>query len=84
MDFPEALDAYVYGEDHRPILQRRREFFEHLKEAYAAMWWVPVGHEPTLREAEEKLALLREQGPTPKAFTMKERFDPPNAVEASS
>ncbi|WP_199040838.1 DUF3291 domain-containing protein [Glycomyces salinus] len=76
---PEALDAFVYGDDHRPILQRRREWFEHLKEAYAAMWWVPVGHDPTVQEAEKKLTLLRERGPNPEVFTMKEKFPKPKA-----
>ncbi|WP_051325504.1 DUF3291 domain-containing protein [Glycomyces tenuis] len=74
---PEALHAYVYGEAHRPVLQRRREWFEHMTEAYTAMWWVPVGHVPTVPEAEKRLALLREKGPTPEAFTAKRPFPPP-------
>ncbi|MCH7230212.1 DUF3291 domain-containing protein [Glycomyces sp. L485] len=71
---PEALVAYVFGEDHRPVLQQRRQWFEHLDEAVTALWWVPAGHEPTISEAEKRLTLLREKGPTPEAFTMRERF----------
>lgn len=77
---PETLNAFVYGDRHRPILQRRREFFEHLKEAYAALWWVPAGHRPTVQEAEKKVTLLREKGPTPEAFTMKDQFPKPEPI----
>ncbi|THV41766.1 DUF3291 domain-containing protein [Glycomyces buryatensis] len=74
---PETLNAYVYGPDHRAILQRRREFFERLTEPYAAMWWVPAGHRPTPEEAEKRLTILREKGPTPEAFTMRDLFPSP-------
>jgi hypothetical protein len=74
---PEAFRAYVYGPAHRPFLQRRREWFEHLAEAVTALWWVPAGERPTVPEAEKRLTLLREKGPTPEAFTMKAEFAPP-------
>lgn len=74
---PEALRAYVYGETHRPYLQRRREWFEHARDAITALWWVPAGARPTVAEAEKRLALLRDQGPTAEAFTLKDPFDPP-------
>jgi hypothetical protein len=41
------------------------------------LWWVPAGHEPTVEEAEARLDHLREHGPTPEAFTFKQRFPPP-------
>ena len=28
-----------------------------------ALWWVPVGHEPTVEEAKAKLTLLERLGP---------------------
>jgi hypothetical protein len=74
---PEALNAYVYGPEHRAMLKRRREWFTHLTEAYSAMWWVPAGSRPTLPEAEKRITILREKGPTAEAFTMKDLFDPP-------
>ncbi|MCC3761922.1 DUF3291 domain-containing protein [Glycomyces sp. TRM65418] len=75
----EALRAYVYGPAHRPFLQRRREWFEHLAEAITALWWVPAGERPTVEEAEKRLTLLREKGPTIEAFTMKDSFANPEA-----
>lgn len=68
---------YVYGPMHRPFLQRRREWFEHLGEVATALWWVPAGERPTVEEAEKRLTLLREKGPTAEAFTMKEIFAKP-------
>src|SRR6201992_1035802 len=37
----ETLAAYVYGDAHRAVLRRRREWFEPLREAFTALWWVP-------------------------------------------
>jgi hypothetical protein len=76
---PETFREYVYGPAHRPFLQRRREWFEHLAEAFTALWWVPAGERPTVEEAEKRLTLLREKGPTADAFTMRQVFDPPSA-----
>jgi len=36
---------------------------------------VPVGHEPTVDEAKDRLEHLDANGPTPHAFTFKRRFD---------
>ena len=54
-------------------MRRRREWFERIA-FHMALWWVPAGHSPSLPEAKERLAHLREHGPTPHAFTFKARF----------
>jgi Domain of unknown function (DUF3291) len=72
----EDLRAFVYSSDHVGVMQRRREWFEQMGEAFLALWWVPVGHIPTINEAEERLDHLREHGPTPFAFTFRESFAP--------
>jgi hypothetical protein len=76
---PETFREYVYGPAHRPYLQRRREWFEHLAEAVTALWWVQAGERPTVADAEKRLTMLREKGPTADAFTMRQVFDPPAA-----
>jgi Domain of unknown function (DUF3291) len=76
----EALAAYVYSETHRQVLRRRRQWFERMAEPQAALWWIPRGHTPTTGEAEERVIHLREFGPTPHAFTLKEHFPPPDAA----
>ena len=78
----EDLAAFAYGEAHRVVLRRRREWFEQLKDAYMAVWWIPRGHIPTIQEAEERVKHLRAHGPTPRAFTLKVHFPPPGSADA--
>jgi Domain of unknown function (DUF3291) len=75
----EALAAFVYGAAHIPVLRRRREWFDRMKEAYTALWWIPRGHIPPIREAEDRVRHLRAHGPTPHAFTLREHFPPPGS-----
>ena len=74
-----ALTDYVYRSPHAGIMRRRREFAVPIAEAYAALWWVPRGHEPTIAEAEGRLRHLRDRGPTPIAFGMRTPFPAPDA-----
>jgi heme-degrading monooxygenase HmoA len=76
----EALAAYVYSDTHRQVLRRRRGWFERMGEAHLALWWIPRGHLPTTQEAEERVLRLRESGPTPYAFTLREHFPPPDVA----
>jgi hypothetical protein len=73
----EALFQYAYHSAHVEIYRRRREFFEHMDVPYAALWWIPAGHVPSVDEAEERLDHLRTNGPTAHAFTFKKRFHAP-------
>src|SRR5579864_7916125 len=79
----ESIDAwanFVYRSGHADVMKRRREWFDRIAEAYQCMWWIPVGHIPTVAEAEERLAHLRRYGPTPFAFTHRARFEPEGAT----
>ena len=74
----EALEAFAYREaSHLAVLRRRREWFERHTEAPTALWWVPTGHIPSVAEALDRLALLRAEGPSARAFTFRERFPAP-------
>jgi hypothetical protein len=75
----EALRDYIYEGRHIEVLRRRREWFHKVADATTVLWWVPAGHEPTTKEAEERLRHVREHGPTPHAFTLRETFPPPVA-----
>jgi hypothetical protein len=77
----EALRGFVYSNRaHLDVMRRRREWFERM-EIYLVLWWVPAGHVPTVREAEERLDRLRALGPTPGAFTFRAHFPPPAAAD---
>ena len=60
-------------------MRRRKEWFERMAQAYLVLWWVPRGHRPTIVEAKQRLDLLRADGPTPRAFTFRNAFLPPDA-----
>lgn len=64
----EALRAFVYDDEHRAYLRRRREWFERLDEAITVLWWVSAGHRPSVDEARDRLEHLRKHGKTPYAF----------------
>jgi Domain of unknown function (DUF3291) len=73
----EHLAAFVFGEMHRQVLRRRREWFHRMREAHTACWWVPAGHRPATGEAEERVRYLRSHGPTPRAFTLRVSYPAP-------
>ncbi len=78
----EALTAYVYASAHRPVMQRRRQWFARSDSPYMALWWAPRGHRPGVEEAKERLDSLRAHGPTPFAFTFKTPFPTPDGSSA--
>jgi Domain of unknown function (DUF3291) len=78
----ESLHRYVYNSDHVELMRRRREWFERMPDAFLVLWWVPKGHRPSIQEAITKLDILRAQGPTPAAFSFRQAFPPPDAVQS--
>ena len=73
----EALRAFTYKSIHAGPLRQRAEWFSKAREAYFALWWIPVGHIPTLDEARDRLELRRKHGDTPEAFSFAKSFPPP-------
>ena len=76
----EHLANFVYGGMHRDVLRRRREWFHFMREAWMACWWVPAGCRPSTDEAEERVLYLREHGPSPFAFTLKQNYPQPGSA----
>jgi hypothetical protein len=76
----EALRAYVYQSAHVELLRRRHEWFTRFDGAYQALWWVPMGHRPSVDEAKKRLARLERDGPTPFAFTFRTLLPPDEAT----
>src|SRR5882757_7235184 len=77
-----SLRNYVYRSSHVEVMRRRKEWFEHMSEAFVVLWWVPKGHRPTIHEAISKLELLRNIGPSEDAFTFRNAYPEPDAPEA--
>jgi heme-degrading monooxygenase HmoA len=74
---PEDLRAYVYKSAHADVLRQRKSWFEKFDGMVYALWWVPVGHLPSVEEAMERIAYLREHGATEKAFSFTALFPAP-------
>jgi heme-degrading monooxygenase HmoA len=70
----QALADFVYSGSHRAIMARRREWFVPMREAFQVLWWVPEDALPSVGDAVDRLAHLREHGPTPFAFTFRSPF----------
>ena len=83
-DSIEALHNYVYRSGHVEIMRRKKEWFHKMHEAHMVLWWVRVGHIPSIEEASRKLKMLKDQGPSKEAFTFKKAFSAPEQeVETS-
>jgi hypothetical protein len=61
-------------------MKRRREWFARVAEAYVVLWWVAVGHRPSISEAAGRLENLRRHGSSPAAFTFGTAFPAPDAA----
>lgn len=72
----DSLRDYVFRSMHASVMRQRRDWFERFEGVYAALWWVPAGHRPTVAEAVNRLAHLEARGPTPFAFSFAQPFDP--------
>ena len=71
----EQLHAFVYRSQHGGFVRRRTRWFLPTTQPSTALWWVPAGERPTAEEALDRLAFLRSHGPTPRAFSVRRRFD---------
>ncbi len=76
----DALHAYTYRTAHKEVYAGRKKWFVDVKSVVGghalAMWWVPVGYRPSVAEAKERLEHITAHGPSPRAFTFKQRFEP--------
>ncbi|MFQ6552845.1 DUF3291 domain-containing protein [Aestuariibius insulae] len=64
----ETLEQFVWNTVHRQFYERGPEWFEVMGEMHFVMWWVPIGHKPTLEEALEKLEHRKTHGDSADAF----------------
>ncbi len=80
----EALHQYVYRSRHAGPLRDRKQWFEPIDTHILVLWWIPAGHIPTVDEAKERFETLRKLGPTPEAFTFKQRFPPSMHLAAAT
>jgi hypothetical protein len=74
---PEDLRDFVYRSAHSEVMRQRKSWFERFDGMYYALWWVPVGHLPTIDEAKDRLDYLRGHGESAHAFTFAKLYPAP-------
>jgi hypothetical protein len=74
----DSLSNYVFRSAHADVMRQRKRWFHRLERVFAALWWIPAAHRPTVAEAEERLRHLEQHGPSSFAFTFKAPFGPPD------
>jgi hypothetical protein len=74
----ETLKHFMFKTHHIDFLKRKKEWFETPTQATYVLWWIPAGHFPTIEEAKQKLALIRQNSETVEAFSFKKVFAAPS------
>jgi hypothetical protein len=73
----EDLREYTLFSAHTEMIHGRRQWLDSIAGVNVALWWIPVGHYPTVAESAERLRQVRTLGPTAHAFTLRTSFAPP-------
>jgi uncharacterized protein DUF3291 len=70
----DTLFQYAYYSGHAEVFRRRAEWFSKMTAPSLALWWMPAGHIPDVMEAKAKLDYIERHGPSPLAFTFRQRY----------
>lgn len=62
------LRAFVHSGLHVRYMKRTSEWFAPRTEPSLALWWIDRDERPSVREALDRLARIRSEGPGPAAF----------------
>jgi hypothetical protein len=72
----EALHHFVYRSHHGAMVRKRAEWFLPTPQPSTALWWITNDHLPELDESLARLKILRRDGPSPRVFSLRRRFEP--------
>ena len=73
---PETLMAFTYSGVHADALKHARNWNQRQTWPALVLWWVEAGTRPVWADGAERLEFLHDNGPTPRAFTLKAPFSP--------
>jgi hypothetical protein len=76
---PEKLREFVYRSAHAGVMRQRKSWFERFDGMYYALWWVPIGHTPSIVEAKDRLEHLHRNGESAHAFSFAKLFPAPGS-----
>jgi hypothetical protein len=63
-----SLEHFVWNTVHKKFYDRKAEWYDMGAVLRFAMWWVPVGHRPTMAEAMARFRHLEKHGASVRAF----------------
>jgi hypothetical protein len=78
----ESLRDFTYRAHHLQVFRERAKWFEKADKPSYCLWWIPIGHIPTVAEGSERLEHYRRHGSTPHAFWFSQHFPQPEPVES--
>jgi hypothetical protein len=73
----EALRDFAYKSNHAKVFRDRAEWFEKMEKPSYCLWWIPVGHVPTVAEGRERLEHYQKHSATPYSFWFSQHFPQP-------
>jgi Domain of unknown function (DUF3291) len=68
---PGHLEHFVWNTVHARVYEKKARWFEPMPAPHLVLWWIPVGHHPTLDEAMQRLGHLTTHGDSDDAFGWK-------------
>jgi hypothetical protein len=80
----ETLRDYVYRSRHVEVFRDRAKWFQKMDQPYYCLWWIPIGHIPTVAEGRERLEHYQRYGATPFSFWFSKLFPAEENALASS
>jgi uncharacterized protein DUF3291 len=78
----EALRNFTYRAHHLEVFRDRAKWFEKATQPNYCLWWIPIGHIPSVAEGRERLEHYQRHGSTPFSFWFSQPFPMPAAVES--
>lgn len=63
-----SLEHFVWNTVHKRFYDRKAEWYDMGAALRFAMWWVPIGHHPTMAEAMMRFRHLEQHGASDQAF----------------
>ncbi|HXL21266.1 MAG TPA: DUF3291 domain-containing protein [Candidatus Dormibacteraeota bacterium] len=78
------LRDFTYRSHHLGVFRDRAKWFEKADKPNYCLWWVPMGHLPTVAEGRERLEHYQRHGSTPYAFWFAQHFPEPQPAAIES
>ncbi|MEM7461402.1 MAG: DUF3291 domain-containing protein [Pseudomonadota bacterium] len=63
-----SLEHFVWNTIHRQFYEKRRQWFDGEVQSNFVMWWVPIGHRPSLQEGMERFSYWQKHSDSDHAF----------------